>query len=108
MYDNSEDSRQTSYVPLTHVLQLLRCHVQGINALVKLLQLGKESTADLHLAETVAVAITILSINNELNQDAVRCILSLLRNCLTAGESCQEQSWRDWQKALEHAQQTCV
>ena len=45
---------------------------QGINALVKLLQPSKGSPADLHLAETVAVAITILSINNELNQDAVR------------------------------------
>ena len=53
--------------------------MQGIHALVKLLQLSKESTADLHLAETVAVAITILSINNELNQDAVRWFSSLLR-----------------------------
>ena len=47
--------------------------------MVKLLQLSKESTADLHLAETVAVAITILSINNELNQDAVRSFSSPVR-----------------------------
>ena len=49
------------------------CLVQGIYALVKLLQPSKDSPVGVHLSETVAVAITILSINNELNQDAVRC-----------------------------------
>ena len=62
-----------------HMIYLLKCLAQGINALVKLLQPSKESTADLHLAETVAVAITILSINNELNQDAVRSFSRLVR-----------------------------
>ena len=47
------------------------CLAQGINALVKLLQPSKDTKGS-QLAETVAVAITILSINNELNQDAVR------------------------------------
>ena len=75
-YASSENSRQIICVPLTHTIQLLKCLVQGINALVKLLQLSKDFTAELHLAETVAVAITILSINNELNQDAVRSFSS--------------------------------
>lgn len=52
------------------------CLVQGINALVKLLQPSKDAPVGVHLSETVAVAITILSINNELNQDAVRCYTS--------------------------------
>ena len=69
--------------------------MQGIHALVKLLQLSKESTADLHLAETVAVAITILSINNELNQDAVRCLSSLLRQSPHSTRELPEQSWRE-------------
>ncbi len=38
---------------------------------MKLLQPGKDAGGS-HLNETVAVAITILTINNELNQDAVR------------------------------------
>ena len=38
---------------------------------MKLLQPSKDSGGS-HLTETVAVAITILTINNELNQDAVR------------------------------------
>ena len=52
--------------------QGITCSVQGISALVKLLQLSKDSPAGIHLGEPVAVAITILAINNELNQDAVR------------------------------------
>ena len=53
--------------------------------MVKLLQPSKESTADFHLAETVAVAITILSINNELNQDAVRSFFSLVKRVQSLG-----------------------
>ena len=56
------------------------CILQGINALVKLLQPSKDAGGS-HLTETVAVAITILAINNELNQDAVRYELCLCQKC---------------------------
>jgi len=45
----------------------------GITALLKLLQPVQGSKLDARLAETVAVSLTVLAVNNELNQDAVRC-----------------------------------
>ncbi len=44
----------------------------GINALLKLLQPGQGARLDARLAETVAVSLTVLAVNNELNQDAIR------------------------------------
>jgi hypothetical protein len=46
---------------------------QGIPALLKLLQPSRGARVDPRIAETVAVSLTVLAVNNELNQDAIRC-----------------------------------
>jgi hypothetical protein len=53
----------------------------GITALLKLLQPGQGARLDARLAETVAVSLTVLAVNNELNQDAIRSALSKHLRC---------------------------
>ena len=45
---------------------------RGLNALLALLPMERGRQLDARLAETVMVALTILAVNNELNQDAIR------------------------------------
>lgn len=47
----------------------------GITGLLKLLQPARGARVDAKLVETVAVSLTVLAVNNELNQDAIRCFL---------------------------------
>ena len=46
----------------------------GIGGLLKLLRVERGAALDARLAETVVVALTVLAVNNELNQDAIRCV----------------------------------
>ena len=45
---------------------------RGLNALLALLPMERNRQVDPRLGETVMVALTILAVNNELNQDAIR------------------------------------
>lgn len=45
----------------------------GIGSLLKLLSVERGAKLDARMAETVVVALTVLAVNNELNQDTIRC-----------------------------------
>ena len=57
----------------------------AITALLKILRVAKTPPK---LQETVAQALTILAVSNEVNQDFIRCAPSACRACSTTGIRC--------------------